>query len=212
MLKRGIFISLDGVEGCGKSTQATLLADYMRKLSYTVVLTREPGGTPIAEQIRGILLDPKNAKMTITTELLLYLASRAQHTSEIIIPALSDGKVVICERFSHATFVYQGYVRGFDLSILKQINKVATGGLEPDLTLILDIDPKIGFSRKSGTSPDRIEKEDIEFHNKVREGYIKIAHEDPLRMKIINAENSIQHVHLCIKGQVDQKLKDSGYI
>jgi len=212
MLKRGIFISLDGVEGCGKSTQAKLLADYMRKLSYTVVLTREPGGTPIAEQIRGILLDPKNAKMTITTELLLYLASRAQHTSEIIIPALSDGKVVICERFSHATFVYQGYVRGFDLSILKQINKVATGGLEPDLTLILDIDPKIGFSRKSGTSPDRIEKEDIEFHNKVREGYIKIAHEDPLRMKIINAENSIQHVHLCIKGQVEQKLKDLSYI
>ncbi len=207
MLRRGIFISLEGVEGCGKSTQAKLLADYVSELGYPVILTHEPGGTPIAEQIRAILLDPQNTDMTATTELLLYLASRAQHTSQLILPALSEGKIVVCERFSEATLVYQGYARGFDLNLLEQVNRIATRGLETDLTLILDLDAADGFSRKAGSSLDRLENEDADFHNKVREGYLKIAQKEPQRIKVINAQDSIQNVHNQIKRYVEQKIK-----
>ena len=147
--KRGVFISFEGVEGAGKSTQAKLLAEYMSGLGYSVILTREPGGTPIAEYIREIILEPDNNDMTDVTELLLYLASRAQHVRQLILPALSEGKLVICERFSDATFAYQGYARGFDLVSLEQINRIATGGLEPDLTIFLDFSAEDGLSRKN---------------------------------------------------------------
>ena len=119
MLKRGMFISLEGVEGCGKSTQAELLAQYITKLGHSVVQTREPGGTPISERIREMLLDPRNSDMAHVTELLLYLASRAQHVAQLILPALNEGKVVICQRFSDATFAYQGCARGLDIDHLK---------------------------------------------------------------------------------------------
>lgn len=207
MLKRGIFISLEGVEGCGKSTQAKLLADHVAKLGYSVVLTHEPGGTSIAEKIREILLEPENTDMANTAELLLYLASRAQHVNQLISPALAEKKVVICERFSDATYVYQGYARGFDLTLLENVNRLATGGLEPDLTLLLDMDAESGFSRKPGKHRDRLEKESIEFHNKVREGYLAIAQRFPHRVKVINAECSVQSVQSCINGYVEQKLQ-----
>ena len=206
MNKRGIFISFEGVEGAGKSTQAKLLAEYIAKLGYLIVLTREPGGTPIAEHIREILLEPGNTEMTDITELLLYLASRSQHVRQLILPALSEGKVVICERFSDATFAYQGYARGFDLNSLKQMNEIATGGLKPDLTIFLDLDAEDGLSRKSEDDLDRLESESIDFHRRVRKGYLAIARKSPQRLKVIDARGSIEDVHLRVKECIEQRL------
>ena len=208
MLKRGMFISLEGVEGCGKSTQAKLLAEHIAYLGYSFVLTREPGGTPIAERIREVLLEPRNTDMTDVTELLLYLASRSQHVNQLILPALAEGKVVICERFSDATFAYQGYARGFDLSDLERVNKMSTGGLEPDLTLLLDLKAEDGLSRKRSDDyiPDRLESESIKFHNKVRKGYLAIARRFPQRVKVIDAEGTIAEVHHRVRKCVDQWL------
>ncbi len=203
MLKRGMFISLEGVEGCGKTTQARLLAEYMTRLGHSVVPTREPGGTPIAERIREMLLDPRNTDMADITELLLYLASRAQHVNQLILPALAEGKMVICERFSDATFAYQGHARGLDLKSLEQMNKIATGGLEPDLTLLLDLKAEDGFSRKQEDDKDRLENESVDFHNKVREGYLAIARRFPRRMELIDARGSVEDVHSRIRKCVD---------
>jgi dTMP kinase len=207
--KRGIFISFEGVEGAGKSTQAKLLADYIAKIGCLVVLTREPGGTPIAEQIREILLEPGNTDMADVTELLLYLASRAQHVRQLILPALSEGKVVICERFSDATLAYQGHARGFDLDSLERMNEVATDGLEPDLTIFLDLEAKDGLSRKSEGDLDRLESEGVDFHNRVRKGYLAIAQGAPQRVKVIDARGSIEDVHLRVKECVDQRFASS---
>jgi dTMP kinase len=198
------------VEGCGKSTQARLLAQYIATFGYLIVQTREPGGTFISEQIRDILLKTQNIGMMDTTELLLYLASRSQHVNELILPALSAGKAVICERFSDASFAYQGYARGFNLDELDYINRIATGGLEPDLTLILDLEVREGISRKhkDNLKLDRLENESIEFHNKVRNGYLEIARNFPHRVKVIDASGSIQEVQLQIKDHLDGWLAD----
>jgi len=206
MINRGMFISLEGVEGCGKSTQAELLGEYARKIGCPVVLTHEPGGTPIAEKVREILLEPQYTEMTDVTELMLYLASRAQHVRQLILPALTEGKVVICQRFSDATFAYQGYGRGFDLDFLEQVNRIATDGLEPDLTLVLDLDVEEGFFRKRGDRWDRLENERIDFHNKVRDGYLDIARRSPKRVKVIDAKGSVEEVHLRIRQCLDQQL------
>jgi dTMP kinase len=206
MLNRGMFISLEGVEGCGKSVQAGLLAEYIEKLGRPVIRTHEPGGTPIAEQIREILLEPRNSDMIHITELLLYLASRAQHVVQLILPALNEGKIVVCERFSDATFAYQGYARGLDLNHLEQVNEIATGGLKPDLTLILDLDAANGLSRKHHDQRDRLENESVNFHNKVREAYLTIARQSPERLQVIDASGSIEDIHLSIRECVDQRL------
>ncbi len=206
MLNRGMFISLEGVEGCGKSIQAELLAEHVAKLGHSVIRTHEPGGTPIAEQIREILLAPRNSDMTHIAELLLYLAPRAQHVFQLILPALNEGKTVICERFSDATFAYQGYARGLDLDRLKQVNDMATGGLEPDLTLLLDLDAEDGLSRKQHDQRDRLENESVDFHNKVREAYLTIARQSPDRVQVIDATGSIEDIHLSIRECVDQSL------
>ena len=206
MFNRGMFISLEGVEGCGKSTQAKLLAEYVAGLGYSVTPTHEPGGTPIAEQIRGILLDSQNRDMADITELLLYLASRGQHVTQLIRPALAEGKVVICQRFSDATLAYQGYARGFDLNLLKQMNEMATGGLEPNLTLLLDLAAADGLSRKQREDWDRLESESVSFHNKVRKAYLDIARQWPERIQVIDANESVEKVHLSIKKCVDQRL------
>ncbi len=206
MLNRGMFISLEGVEGCGKSIQAELLVEHVAKLGHSVIRTHEPGGTPIAEQIREILLAPRNSDMTDIAELLLYLASRAQHVFQLILPALNEGKTVICERFSDATFAYQGYARGLDLDRLKQVNDMATGGLEPDLTLLLDLDAADGLSRKQHDQRDRLENESVDFHNRVREAYLVIARQSPDRVQVIDATGSIEDIHLAIRECVDQSL------
>ena len=208
MLKKGMFISLEGVEGCGKSTQAQLLAEHVAELGHPVVLTREPGGTPIAEQIREILLARGNSSMTNVTELLLYLASRSQHVKQLILPALAARKVVICQRFSDATFAYQGYSRGFDMKLLEQVNRMATGGLETDLTILLDLSAEDGLLRKREDQRDRLENEGIEFHNKVREGYLAIARRSPERVRVIDAKGCVEDVHRSIKKCVDHRLAD----
>jgi len=206
MSKRGVFISLEGIEGCGKSTQSKMLYEYLSQLGNCVILTREPGGTSIAEKIRDLLLDPKNDSMTDTAELFLYLASRAQHVEQVIVPALNEGKIVICERFNDATYAYQGFARGLDLNLLVDLTKIATSGLEPDFTLLLDLDVEEGLLRaeKLKNHRDRLESESIDFHSKVRNGYLTIARNNPQRVKVIDANGTIDEVHLRIRNCVDE--------
>lgn len=208
MLNRGVFISLEGIEGCGKSTQARMLSDYVSELGYCVVLTREPGGTPIAEKIREMLLDPRNQNMTSRTELLLYLASRSQHVEQIIMPALQDGKIVICERFNDATRAYQGYARGLDMNLIEELTRIATGNLEPDLTIILDLEAEEGLIRaeKFKNYRDRLESENLDFHNKVREGYLTIAQNNPERVRVVDAKGTIEDVYLRLKQYINHDL------
>jgi len=208
MSKRGVFISLEGIEGCGKSTQSKILYEYLSQIGNCVILTREPGGTSIAEKIRDLLLDPKNDSMTDTAELFLYLASRAQHVEQVIIPALNEGKIVICERFNDATYAYQGFARGLDLNLLIDLTKIATSGLEPDLTVLLDLDVEEGLLRAEmlKNHRDRLESESIDFHNKVRNGYLTIAKNNPKRVKIIDANGTIDEVHLRIREYVDEMV------
>ena len=208
MLKRGVFISLEGIEGCGKSTQARILSDYVSELGYRVTLTREPGGTPIAEKIREMLLDRKNESMTSITELFLYLASRAQHVEQIIMPSLHEGKIVICERFSDATYVYQGFARGLDLQIIENLTQIATSGLEPDLTIVLDLEVEEGLLRaeKLKNHLDRLESQSADFHNKVRNGYLTIACKHPERVKVVDAKGSIEDVHFRIRQHINHIL------
>jgi dTMP kinase len=208
MLNRGVFISLEGIEGCGKSTQARMLSDYVSELGYCVVLTREPGGTPIAEKIREMLLDPRNQNMTSRTELLLYLASRSQHVEQIIMPALQDGKIVICERFNDATRAYQGYARGLDMNLIEDLLRISTGNLEPDFTIILDLEVKEGLIRaeKFKNYRDRLESESLDFHDKVKKGYLTIAQNNPERVRVVDAKGTIEDVHFRLKQYINHDL------
>ncbi len=182
--KKGFFITFEGAEGSGKSTQVKLLSDFLHKEKIDFIITREPGGTEISEQIRAILLDPANTSMSGLTEFLLYSASRAQHVYEKIKPSIENGKIVISDRFSFASLAYQGYGRGLNLQMINEITKTATQSVSPDLIFLLDIEPSIGvekaklksqkiFSTSSGG--DRLENEDLNFHNKVRNGYIELS-------------------------------------
>ena len=192
MARRGIFITFEGVEGAGKTTQSERLATA---LGSDVVLTREPGGTPISERIRDIFLTSND--ITPMTELLLIAAARTQHVDERIRPALHANRTVICDRFIDATVAYQGYRGGIDLSFIHELNHIATGGLTPDITFILDLPPEIGLSRhqQGETVPDRLEKESLESHRKVREGYLSVANANPHRIKLIDATQSPDAIH-----------------
>jgi len=203
--KRGLFVSLEGIEGTGKSTQAKLLAEYLSKKGYETVLTEEPGGTPISRQIRKILLSTKHDKMDYLTELLLYNAARIQHIKEKIIPALNSGKIVITDRFSDSTVAYQGYGRGINLKLIDSLDKIATGGIRPDITLLLDLDVETGLMRnKKINKRDRLELEDIEFHEKVRDGFLKLAAKEIGRIKLIKASGSIDAIHREIVGIINK--------
>jgi len=171
------FIVLDGVEGCGKSTQIRRLSEYLTASGYTVTQTVEPGGTPVGLKVRELLLDPAYSEMTPLTELMLFCASRAQHCDEVIRPALDAGNIVLCDRFASATVVYQGYAGGLDVATIETVNHIATRGLQPDLLIVLDIDPGIGMTRKlgAGMTADRIEEKSLEFHRKVRDGFLTYA-------------------------------------
>lgn len=194
-LKKGIFISLEGIEGTGKTTQARLLSERLVEKGYEVILTQEPGGTVIGNRIREILLLPEHKEMSYMTELLLYNAARAQHLSEKIIPALNQGKVVITDRFTDSTVAYQGYGRGIDIQLIMSINNIATGGIKPHLTILFDLDVEVGLKRNRGINKvDRLELEDIEFHKKVREGYLKIAEAEPDRIKTVDASLPLKDV------------------
>jgi dTMP kinase len=201
--KKGIFISFEGIEGSGKTKQSRLLYEYLRKSGYKVILTGEPGGTQIGLKIRDLLLSVENRKMTPVSELLLYNASRAQHIKEVILPALKKGFIVITDRFIDSTKAYQGYGRGIDLKLIEFLEKIVTEDIRPDLTLLLDLDVKIGLKRNRGINKtDRLELEDVKFHKRVREGYLKIAAKELERIKLIDATESIEEIHRKIIGIV----------
>jgi len=192
-MRRGGFITLEGPDGCGKSTQTGILAERLKKDGYSVLLTREPGGTLLAEGLRKMILDPKN-RVHPLTELFLYEASRAQHTEEIIRPALAAGKIVISDRYVDATTAYQGYGRKIPLAIVKTLNQIAAGGLKPDLTILLELSEKSARKRTKGRIKDRMESEKDFFQKRVRAGYREIARKEPGRIQRVNAQGARQEV------------------
>lgn len=193
-MKQGYFITLEGPDGCGKTTQLEFLADYIRGTGLEVLTTREPGGVAAAEKIRKLLLDPK-LKLAPRAETLLYLAARAEHIYEKIRPALEVGKVVICDRFTDSTLVYQGFVRGLDMDMLYQLSTLATDGLDPDLTLLLDAPPqKLLVRRLERGVQDRFENEGLAFQEKVRAGFLLLAKQEPQRIKLVNALQDVDLV------------------
>ncbi len=206
---KGVFITFEGIEGSGKSTQISLLADYVAAAGRTVTLTREPGGTPIGDAVRKILLDPDHTALAPTAELFLYAASRAQHLKEVIVPALEAGRVVLCDRFSDATLAYQGYGRGLEVEVIRTLDGIATGGMRPDLTLLLDIGTTEGLSRARGRNASsglgaeaRFENEDLVFHDRVRQGYLLLANEEPERIRRVDASSSPEQVQREIQNIV----------
>lgn len=208
---KGIFISFEGIEGTGKSTQAKLLYQWLFGKRYEVILTEEPGGTQIGLRIRELLLSVEHKGMTSLTELLLYNSSRAQHIHQVIIPAIRRGAVVITDRFSDSTVAYQGYGRGIDLNLIDSIDKIATGNMRPDLTLLLDLDVEIGLKRnRKINKTDRLELEDLEFHRRVRSGYHEIAARERKRIKLIDASGGIEEIQDRIVGVVTDFIRSYG--
>ncbi|MFC1621617.1 dTMP kinase [Candidatus Omnitrophota bacterium] len=204
MIKKGLFITFEGPEGSGKSTHSRLLCDFLRKKGHRVLYTREPGGTLISEKIRKVLLDPKNKGMDVVCEMLLYIAARAQIIKEKILPALKAGKIVVCDRFTDATLAYQGYAGGIDLKTIKDINAIATKGISPELTFLLDIGARKGLLR-SGRNKDRMEKKSLLFHRKVRLGYLTIASKESHRVRILSAIGEISETQEKIQEYVIRK-------
>lgn len=203
---KGLFVTFEGVEGCGKSTQIRLLEQRLREEGHKVLVTREPGGNPIAEAIREILLDPENMAMGPTAELLLYAAARAQHVHQTIRPALEEGAIVLCDRFADSTTAYQGAARGIPEATLQQLHELATGGLKPDITFLLDIPVEAGLERtRQRGRADRIEQESLEFHERVRQGFLKIADQEPERVQILDASESVDTVAESIHARVARR-------
>lgn len=184
----GLFVTFEGIEGCGKSTQVALLRERLEAFGRKVVSTREPGGTPNGELIRAVVLDPANAGIKPVTELLLYAAARAQHVDECIRPALASGAIVLCDRFADSTTAYQGAGRAIESGVIAQANEIATRGCFPDLTILLDLPAEIGLERAKATRElDRIEAEPIAFHRAVRNEFLRIAEHDPMRVRRVDA-------------------------
>ncbi|MHB8962528.1 MAG: dTMP kinase [Saccharofermentanales bacterium] len=188
---KGLFITFEGIDGCGKSTQIELFRRRIEEAGFDHILIREPGGTPIGENIRGILLDKENTGMKPETELLLFEAARAQNVRDVIMPALSEGKIVLCDRFADSSLAYQGYGRQLGADVVKTLNDYATGGISPDLTFFMDITPDDARNRLSvrKRETDRLDQENLEFMHRAREGYLAIARSDPGRVKVIDAQN-----------------------
>jgi dTMP kinase len=205
----GYFITLEGPDGSGKTTQARLLTEWLREQGYDVVLTREPGGTDIGDQIRAVLHDPHNTAMDARAEILLYSASRAQHVAQLIRPALAAGKIVISDRYAASTLAYQGHGRELDLETLQTITNFATGGLTPDLTLYLDIAPRTGLQRRqlSGEEWNRMDAEALGFHQRARAGYLKLAQMEPDRWLIVDADRPVEEVQTEIRSLVQAELE-----
>jgi len=196
---KGIFITIEGGDGSGKSTQIDMLMSYFNEHGFDVLLTREPGGTPISEKIREVILDSNNMEMANMTEVLLYAAARAQHVAEFIKPNIEQGKVVICDRFVDSSVVYQGYARGVGIDAVETINSYATLGLLPDLTILLDLPPDLGLSRKKNQQAlDRLELASDAFHIKVNEGYRLLAKRHQSRILTVDATNSIETIHQIV--------------
>ena len=195
-MKKGLFITFEGIDGCGKSTQCELLKNYLEGNNKEYIFVREPGGTIIGERIREILLDKKNTQMTPRTELLLFEAARAQITDEVIKPAIESGKIVLCDRFFDSSSAYQGMARGMGMDYVSGLNMAATGGLKPDITFFFDISAEEAFERrgKRGEASDRIELAGLKFQEDVRKGYLEIAKGSAGRIVTIDATKSIQDI------------------
>jgi len=194
-MSKGLFISVEGTDGCGKSTQIPMISKYLENKGYVVNVLREPGGTITGEKIREILLDPLNTDIRDMTEILLYAAARAQIMQEKIKPYLLAGEIVICDRFVDSSLAYQGYGRKVDINVIIDINKIALDGVMPDITLFFDIPPDIAMKRRLSTGyTDRIENESIEFHRRVYEGYKALAYRFKDRIKTINAQKTVDEV------------------
>ena len=208
-----MFITFEGIEGCGKTTQVNLLVNYLETNNISCLKTLEPGGTDIGQDIRKILLNSKNTHLAPLTELILYAADRAQHVSEVIRPALDQGKWVICDRFFDATIAYQGFGRGMDMELIEYLNSQAAAGVSPDLTILMDCPEDIGLKRaldrnKTQNLEDqgRFEKEKMEFHRRVRGGYLNLAEKYADRFRIIDASRSVDEVRQDIKCLLDSYI------
>ncbi|MGQ0810685.1 MAG: dTMP kinase [Nitrospiraceae bacterium] len=210
--RTGTFITFEGVEGSGKSTQAQRLAKKLREEGYTVVETREPGGTRLAEDIRRIVLNSRDEMVTPACEAFLILAGRCQHVSEIINPALKQGAVVLCDRFSDSTLAYQGHARGLAIGDLRKMNDLAAGGLTPHLTLLFDVPISTGLARRRSDRQEqnRLDRESLRFHGKVRKGFLALAAQEPRRIKVIEAGQSpeaVEHEVAMVVGKYLQRTK-----
>ncbi|CAN5618311.1 dTMP kinase [soil metagenome] len=189
----GTFLTLEGPEGAGKTTQVKLLSTKLDAIGIPHLITRDPGGTPLGKQIRRVLLTPGNPVAPMA-ELLLYSADRAQHVDELIIPALKAGKLVICDRYTDSTVAYQGYGRNLDLKLISQLNQMSTQGLRPELTILFDLESEKGLGRLHPGGHDRMEREAIEFHHRVRKGYLELSKQEPERWQIIDASKALSAV------------------
>lgn len=206
-----MFITLEGIEGSGKTTQVRTIAQWLKAAGREPLTTREPGGTPIGGQIRSVLLNPDNRELAPTAELLLYVADRVQHLETVVRPALAAGRVVVCDRYVDATLVYQGYARGLDLAMIRQLHRLVCHGLRPDLTLLLDLNPEAGLARAwrrihadgFHARESRFEKEQLAFHQRVRAGYLEMAGREPERFKVIDAAVDAQAVRLQIEAALE---------
>jgi dTMP kinase len=196
----GLFITFEGADGCGKTTQLKLLAQYLKD----VVVTREPGSTDLGEQLRNILLNYEG-EVSARAEQFLFLASRAQHVDMVIKPALAQGKIVLCDRYIDSTVAYQGYGRGLDIEQINCLNEIATSGLKPDLTMVFDVDIETSQARV-GTNKDRLEQAGAEFFNRVRQGYLELAKREPNRIKVIDAARSIEEIQADVISIIGKSL------
>lgn len=205
-MKKGLFITFEGADGCGKTTQINMLKVYLENQGYQVVLTREPGAKGLGEKVREILLNYEGA-VSDRCESFLFLADRAQNIDIIVNPAVNEGKIVLCDRHIDSTVAYQGYGRGLDIDRIKMLNNIATNGRKPDLTIVFDIDVETSMQRV-GKNKDRMESAGIEFHNRVREGYLKIAKEEPERIKVVNSIQTVNDVFEDVKKIVNKYLSN----
>ena len=213
----GFFITFEGVEGCGKTTQLRLLKERLESAGAKVTATREPGGCPIADQMRAILLDANNSAITPLAELLLYAAARAQHVREVIVPALERGEMVLCDRFTDATVAYQGHGRGLDLAVIEQLNGLATGSLQPALTVLIDCPVEVGIARAmariestSGAREERFELESLRFHERVRQGYLALAAAFPERFVVVDGSGDVKQTEKLLMETLKKRIPARG--
>jgi len=206
-----LFVTFEGIEGSGKTTQARRFYRFLKKKGIPCLLTKEPGGTKRARLLRTILLSPRGEKLSEAAEVFLYLADRAQHVEEVILPALKEGKVVLCDRYSDATFAYQGGARGHPLKLLAEMDRLATGGIYPDLTFLLDVPVRVGLARarKRHRGQDRIEGESIRFHEKVRKAYLGLGNKSRGRTVILEGTRPIPEIQKIIREQIASRSEKS---
>jgi dTMP kinase len=202
-----LFITFEGPDGSGKTTQARMLTEYLQSRGLPVLHTREPGGTAISEQIRDVVLSNRNQSIQHETEALLFSAARAQIVAELIRPALAAGKIVVCDRYADSTMAYQGYGLGLDLDALRAITRFATGGLVPDLTFYIDVPAEVGLARRHRGETNRLDQKDLAYHAKVRDGFLKMARAEPQRWVVIDGTRSVEQVQRDVRARLEPKLE-----